>query len=149
MPKINKHYSLTKIITTETMGRGVSALVKFRAGDTIEISPCLLIDQIDEIELQKTDLKLYVFDTHLKRDRPKLALALGCGSLFNHSKKPNTTYVYDEKSNCMIFSAISDIKIGEQLFINYGYDAALECKIQADRKTFARKQSETSNSKRD
>jgi SET domain-containing protein len=146
--KRNKHLKLTKVINTKTMGRGVAALVSFKAGDIVETSPCLLVDDLDDRELQKTDLKLYVFDTHMRGGMPRIALALGNGSLFNHRKTANITYSYDEKSNCMIFVAIHNIKKGEQLFINYGYNAAQECKIQADRKERVRAKSAAANLER-
>jgi hypothetical protein len=48
----------------------------------------------------------------------KVALALGFGSLYNHSYKPNARYD-DAPSQVKEFRALRDIKAGEEITINY------------------------------
>ncbi len=129
-----KYINGTKVIQTKTMGRGVAATKNFKKGDVVEISPCILLDGHDGTRIQGTELKFYVFDAHL-RTRASTVLALGHGSLFNHSRRrSNLTYTYDQGTNSMVFVALKDIKKGQQLFINYGYDPVNEHRRFLDRK---------------
>ena len=49
------------------------------------------------------------------------AVALGLGSLFNHSTlEQNVAWSKDLASQCIIYRALRDIKAGEELCINYG-----------------------------
>ncbi len=45
------------------------------------------------------------------------ALALGYGSLYNHSFAPNATTL--ENSDELVITALRDIAVGEEIFINY------------------------------
>lgn len=45
------------------------------------------------------------------------ALALGYGSLYNHSYDPNATTV--ETDDELVITAVRDIAAGEEIFINY------------------------------
>ena len=47
------------------------------------------------------------------------ALALGYGSLYNHSDSPNLRYVADDQHKCMHYVARRAISAGEQLTIHY------------------------------
>ena len=51
---------------------------------------------------------------------PKLALALGYGSLYNHSYKPNATYKHGHAS--ISYQALRNIPEGEEICINYNWD---------------------------
>jgi hypothetical protein len=49
------------------------------------------------------------------------AVALGLGSLFNHSTlDQNVGWNRDVKAQCIVYRALRDIKAGEELCINYG-----------------------------
>ena len=50
--------------------------------------------------------------------RSTLALALGYGSLYNHSYQPNARYD-DQPAGAMTFTALRDIRAGEEITINY------------------------------
>lgn len=103
------------------MGRGVFANQDFRKGQLVEASEIIRIPrkQFDSIAQRNfaTVLSLYVF----KWTRGAVAIALGNGSLFNHSDTPNISYKPHSKSGTIKFTATRSIKKGEQLFINYGY----------------------------
>ena len=47
-----------------------------------------------------------------------MALALGYGSLYNHSYQPNARYD-DESGQTKVFTAIRDIEAGEEITVNY------------------------------
>ena len=46
-------------------------------------------------------------------------IALGYGSIYNSSNKPNVEWDYNESSNLMEFHALVDISPGDELCINY------------------------------
>ena len=50
--------------------------------------------------------------------RGTVAVALGYGSLYNHSYQPNARYD-DESGQAKVFRAIRDIAPGEEIVVNY------------------------------
>lgn len=51
----------------------------------------------------------------------RMALALGLGSLFNHSEQPNVTYSLDVATDSIRYTAVRDVQEGEELCIFYGH----------------------------
>lgn len=98
-------------------GLGVIAKEHFKKGDTIEIVPLLLMP-IKEFELiRQTKLYYYFFEY----TNSHFAIALGYGSLYNHSYTPNARYLYNFKNKQLIIKAIKSIEVGEEIFFNYNY----------------------------
>lgn len=109
---------MIKIIKTKKYGRGLFATKDIPANTVIEISELIVIpDGKQDRLLLKTDLKhyLYLFGKGS-------ALALGFGSLFNHSDAPNVIWNMNEKKKRITFVTNKAIKKNEQFFINYGYE---------------------------
>jgi SET domain-containing protein len=108
----------TYVKETQKYGRGIFAGRDIKAGELFEVSPVIIICIEDwERYLEKTILYNYCF--YWGED---LAIALGYGSLFNHSYEPNTKY-HNNKTNLSIdFYAIKDIKKDEEITINYNGD---------------------------
>ncbi|KAG6877127.1 hypothetical protein C0993_010079 [Termitomyces sp. T159_Od127] len=52
----------------------------------------------------------------------RMALALGLGSLFNHSEQPNVSYVLDRSTESIGYTTVRDIAPGEELCIFYGHN---------------------------
>jgi SET domain-containing protein len=48
------------------------------------------------------------------------ALALGFGSIYNHSNNPNARMVFDHEHSLVVFYAKRAIKSGEEICISYG-----------------------------
>lgn len=96
---------------TRKKGRGVFAKEFIPAGTEIERVPLLVMDSdtIDESILMD-----YVYTWTEKT----VALALGYGSLYNHSFKPNAIYE-DIDPRMKRFVAHRDIQPGEEITINY------------------------------
>ena len=99
-------------------GRGVFARRAIRAGEEIERVPVIVLPEaiIDE---GPADSRLpdYVFTW----GRGTLALALGYGSIYNHSYRPNARYD-DDGDRTKIFTAIRPIAAGEEITVNYNGD---------------------------
>jgi len=101
-------------------GRGVFAGKDFAPKALIEVCPVLLLNE-HEVHMawlsHASNLERYYFSY----DEKYSALALGYGSLYNHSKSPNADYSSDTESKEIVIYARKKIKKDEQIFINYGY----------------------------
>lgn len=97
-------------------GRGVYAGEPIKKGETIEVCQLLLVPISQAVD----SLDPYVFAYNNKN----LAVALGNGSLFNHSNFPNALCYFEYKKMLLVFEAKKDIRIAEEIFINYGYSKA-------------------------
>src|SRR3569623_2035422 len=98
-------------------GRGVVALRPFDAGETIERPPVIVIPKNEAPLLRDTRLAHYYFEWG--DDCQQAAIALGYGSLYNHSYTPNARYEFRESEECLEFIALRAIEPGEEVSINY------------------------------
>ena len=105
-------------------GRGVVARCAIPADTVIERAPVLVIP---EDELDDSVLVNYVY--HWGRNT--VALALGYGSLYNHSFTPNAKYE-DIGRQTKVFTALRDIDEGEEITINYHGDPEGEGDLHFD-----------------
>ncbi|WP_342515092.1 SET domain-containing protein [Sporosarcina sp. FSL K6-1522] len=105
---------------TGKYGRGVYATRDIKKGELIEASPVLVSCQDEWKYLEKTILFDYCFTWGNNYEHT--AIALGYGSLFNHSYMPNATFVNNLDNLSIDFYAFNDIKEGEEITINYNED---------------------------
>lgn len=82
-----------------------------RAGDVIERCPLLTLRHVPE---QLDDYCVRVPDD----ENFPVALPLGFGSLYNHSRSPRTVWAVIDQ--VMTVTAIDDIPQGEEILISYG-----------------------------
>jgi uncharacterized protein len=111
-------------------GRGVVAQRYFRAGETIERPPVIVIPAAEAPLIRDTRLAHYYYEWG--DDCKQAAIALGYGSLYNHSYTPNARFEFHESDECLAFLALRDIEPGEEITINYnnlGPDAAKPLKF--------------------
>lgn len=103
---------------TDNKGRGVFAAEDIKAGETIEEAPVIILP---EDLLSKYPITHYYFHWNHLNQRAG-ALALGYGSIYNHSYQPNARYkqIYEYKT--ILFIALRDIKNGEEITVNYNKD---------------------------
>ncbi|KAL5501410.1 TAD3 [Sanghuangporus vaninii] len=99
-------------------GRGLFASRQISARTVIESSPVLLFSS-DEYEThgKHTILDHYTF----KWPDGRMALALGLGSLFNHSDNPNVSFSVDSANDLIRFTTTRTVDEGEELCIFYGH----------------------------
>jgi len=98
-------------------GRGVFTGVSISAGSIIEICPILYLPAEDIGSLQNTVINDYYFEWG--QDLEAGALALGYGSIYNHSFTSNANYQVDMEANILYIHALRDILPGEEITINY------------------------------
>jgi uncharacterized protein len=98
-------------------GRGVFATRRFEEGDVIEVCPAIVLSAHDARRLDGTRLYHYYFGWG--PDGRQAAIALGYGSLYNHSVTPNAAYHKDTETETISFIATKAILPGEEIHITY------------------------------
>lgn len=86
------------------------------ADSVIEICPIIVIPGEQAREIVRGYI-LYEYYFEWKKD--SIALALGYGSLYNHSSAPNTVFEADYKHQYIIFKATKDIPAGTEILVDY------------------------------
>jgi len=99
------------------IGRGVYAKKNFQPGELIESVPVILIPAAEWEFIEKTILYDYCYA--FGETTEDQAVALGFGSLYNHSFTPNARYVKHIEEKIINFFALRPIFIGEEITINY------------------------------
>lgn len=104
------------LIKRNRKGRGLYATLDYVTGDIIEVSPMILFPNK---QMRRGDkLPYYCFEW----GEDHCALALGLGSLFNHSSRANVAFWHNKRAATTTFAAHRTIFAGEELLINYNGD---------------------------
>src|SRR5450432_3007553 len=98
-------------------GRGVFAQRAFGPGELIETAPVLVIPAQEWAHIEPTILFHYTFCWG--RNGEDAALAMGLGSFYNHSWRPNADYVTRLEDETIDFVALLPIAAGEEVTVNY------------------------------
>ena len=98
-------------------GRGVFAKAGIKKGELIEKCPVIPIPEHDVAALSESILLTYFYFFGKKRER--MVVALGFGSIYNHTDTPNATYKEHEKEQTIDFIALRDIQKDEEITVNY------------------------------
>lgn len=101
-------------------GRGVFATAPIKAGEIIERSPVIPIPKKHWKHIEKTILADYAFDWG--RDLNDVAIVLGYGMIYNHSKNANARFDFKLREQIYEFIALRDIEPGEEICTNYNGD---------------------------
>ena len=96
--------------------RGVFAKVPIKKGEVIEVCPVIVLPLKERKALDKSFLFNYYFYWG-RKNQP--ALALGYGSLYNHSYQPNAEYDQKLKERVIVFKALADIPKNKEITVNY------------------------------
>jgi len=116
-----EHSGLIEIRNSPRKGRGVFAKKAIKKGAIIERVPLLIVTWDEMADSELADYAFVYSPT-------KVAIALGYGSLYNHSYSPNARYD-DEGKKAKVFSAIANIKAGEEITVNYNGDPENQTKL--------------------
>ena len=109
-----KHPALF-IAQSTNAGRGVFSTQDLSKGDAIESCPVIVIPKLEVPLIHKTFLHDYYFIWK----KGKCAIALGYGSLYNHSPTPNADYEMDFQNQTIDVFCTKDIKAGEEITVSY------------------------------
>lgn len=105
------------IISSDEKDRCVHCMEDIEKGSVIEVCPVIILDKKDTAIIHKSILHDYYFMWDI--DKGSSAIALGFGSLYNHSQTPNAEFEIVAASKEMRFYAIRDIPAGTEICINY------------------------------
>lgn len=105
--------------STNCHGRGVFARRDLAAGELIEVCPVIVLGGADEQGLLD---RTHLFDYYFAwgEHGELAAVALGYGSLYNHSYHANADHICDPLRGEIRISAHRPISRGEEITINYG-----------------------------
>ncbi len=99
-------------------GRGIVATETILEGEIFERAPVIFCPANEYTFLGKTILDNYMYTWG--KELEDLAVALGYGSLYNHSYHPNALYIKHIDDFIVEFVAQRKIEKGEEITINYG-----------------------------
>lgn len=112
---------------TKNKGRGVFTREAISEGTLIEIAPVIVLPEQERSWIDQSVLYNYYF--LWGEEDKQTALALGYGSIYNHSTSPNVAYVMDYHARTISYIAWRDIAAGEELCINYNGDEDSQEKV--------------------
>lgn len=98
-------------------GRGVFAKCDIKKNEVIERCPTIVVPKHDMSNLKESILVTYFF--YYGKNKEKLMVALGFGSIYNHSYKPNAKYKITPKEKIIDFTALRNIRKDEEVTFNY------------------------------
>lgn len=103
--------------SSQIHGRGVFCAHPLTAGDVIEICPVIVLPGHEKDVLSHSLLYeyYYLWGEH----QEQCAIALGYGSLYNHSVRANAEFTPDYNDDTIIFTALRDIETGEEITVDY------------------------------
>lgn len=139
----NKHFAAAKhlvrysvphiyVARVEGKGRGVFASRPLKKGERIELCPVLVLSQHDLELIRQTQLYNYYFAWG---DEDEFAgIALGFGSLYNHSYQPNARYQVDYEAETIEILCHRNIEPHEEITINYNGETDDQTPIWFDQK---------------
>ena len=100
-------------------GRGVYARRDIKKDEIIEKCPVIEVPKHDVSNLRESILVTYFF--YFGKNKERLAIALGFGSIYNHTYEPNATYKIKHREKTIDFIALSDINKDDEITVNYNY----------------------------
>ncbi len=98
-------------------GRGVFARSNIKKSELIEICPVIGISESDTSNLIESILVTYFY--YFGRKKERSVVALGFGSIYNHSYSPNALYKEKYKDQVIEFWTLKEIKKGEEITVSY------------------------------
>lgn len=118
---VNKLFASDKVYISQSKlfkaGRGVFARVAIKKGEIIETCPVIEISGHDVSSVNESMLVTYIY--YLGKNKERLMIALGFGSIYNHTYQPNARYTEKYKEKIIDFIAINEIKKDEEITVNY------------------------------
>lgn len=113
------------LVNQKLKGRCVYAKRAFEVGEIIEICPVVVIPKNQIQFLDKTVL----YDYYFIWNENDAAIALGYGSIYNHSTKPNARYETFYDNGLIHIISYTYIEPHTEICINYNHDVDNTSKV--------------------
>lgn len=110
-------------------GNGIFAVKNIEKNEIIEECPIIILNSDDTIKIDPTNLYNYYFSW----ENNWSAIALGYWSIYNHSYEPNAVYEKDFINNKIIFRALKNLYIWEEILVNYNWNPDKKEKVWFDK----------------
>ena len=112
--------ALVRVVPIDGKGRGVVAELPIARGDVVERAHVVVVPEDQAAHLDGTVLEHYVYDW----PEGRVAVALGNGSLFNHSFRPNARIIERVRAKVTLRSSrkntcLSENGTGQRLAPNW------------------------------
>lgn len=120
---------------TAAKGYGVFCTTDIKAGEELERTPAIILNDKDNDLVSETFLYNYVFklgavskklrqDVNVKKLDDASCVVMGIASYCNHDEKPNAEVVWDEVDDMLYYllMAIKDIPKNTEICTSYGKD---------------------------
>jgi SET domain-containing protein len=114
---VTKPNNTNYVAISSIHGRGVFAQKAIKIGAIIEECPIIKM-KLQEMTVRKQMLLNY-YAFMIDEQNEYTGIALGYGSLYNHSDNYNATYYFDKEKELMIFEATQHISKNQEITINY------------------------------
>lgn len=119
-----------KVKDTKFKGRGVFSDFEFGKNQIVCRCNVIVLGNKDTKVARDTLLTTYLFDwpsphETLDDDWTSSAIALGVGSLFNHSDEPNLKWEIRRDKLEIVFKTLRPIKKGEEFLFDYAWDGEM------------------------
>ena len=95
---------------------GMFCTEDIQKNSVIEICPIIIIPGEQAREIIRSHV---LYEYYFEWKKESIALALGYGSLYNHSPQPNTEFVAYYPNQYIIFKAIQNISAGTEILVDY------------------------------
>jgi len=100
---------------TGAKGRGVFCIGNIAAGDVLEVTPAVILNEAATRHADKTILVNYTFATgkvskcvrdraHIKKTDHSSAVIMGIASFCNHAEKPNAEILWEEREGALYYT---------------------------------------------
>ncbi|MCB0330441.1 MAG: SET domain-containing protein-lysine N-methyltransferase [Bdellovibrionales bacterium] len=111
--------------TSTGKGRGVFATDVIEEGEIIERFPTIVLSEVERAFVKSQPEVLYYYYLDMLRFDVSVIM-LGYGSLYNHSKTPNSEFRVLNLPNMMEVYALRRIEEGEEIVYDYNFDDGRE-----------------------
>lgn len=95
---------------------GMFCLEDIQAGSLIEICPVILLPSDQAAGIVRGHV---LYDYYFEWKKGEVAIALGYGSLYNHSVQPNAHFEPDYSHRLILFKADEFIPAGAEILVDY------------------------------
>ena len=98
-------------------GRGVFAAREIKSNELIEKCPIIEVSEHEVPHLSESSLVNYFY--YFGDNKEHLLIALGFGSIYNHTYEPNAKYQINPEEGTIDFIAVKHIKKDIEITVNY------------------------------